>query len=145
MTLGASAWPVLNGGLGLSFMHITQLPGQRNYSLHWRDGHVTGGHPTVFGSMVGNHSTMPAPNTPHFNWGIDFPGTVSASNYSNWATPVKPGEKRVDCTWITFCTSCCPKVRAWTPAATIATTSIIRPALPCLVSYGPAAFICWFH
>ena len=109
MTLGANAWPVLNGGLGLSSMHITQHHGQRNYSLHWRDGHVTGGHPTVYGSMVGNHSMMPAPTTPHFNWGIDFEGTVTASNYSYWATLVKPGGKRVDCTWITFCTSCCPK------------------------------------
>ena len=49
MTLGANAWPVLNGGLGLSSMHITQYQGQRNYSLHWRDGHATGGHPTVCG------------------------------------------------------------------------------------------------
>jgi hypothetical protein len=109
MTLGAKAWPVLNGGLGLSSMHITQYQGQHNYSLHWRDGHVTGGHPTVFGSMIGNHSMMPRLNTPHFNWGIDFEGTVTASKYSNWATPVKPGGKLVDCTWITFCTNCCPK------------------------------------
>eukprot|EP01047_Picozoa_sp_COSAG01_P018720 COSAG01_NODE_1020_length_12097_cov_3.014919_12_plen_590_part_00 len=47
---------------------------------------------------------MPAPNTPHFNWGIDFPGTVTSSNYSTWATK----GKGPDCTWITFCTSCCP-------------------------------------
>ena len=47
---------------------------------------------------------MPEPNTPHFNWGIDFPGTVTASNYSTWATK----GKGPDCTWITFCTSCCP-------------------------------------
>ena len=91
-------------------MHITQDVGSRNYSLHWRDGHGTwppGGepaHPTVHGWMIGNHTTMPAPDTPHFNWGIDFQGTVSASPYSNWATKgVGP-----DCTWITFCTSCCP-------------------------------------
>ena len=97
----------------MSDMYITQAVGSRNYSLHWRDGHGTwagnhsGGipaHPTVLGYMVGNHSTMPAPNTPHFNWGIDFPGTVTASNYSTWATK----GKGPDCTWITFCTSCCP-------------------------------------
>ena len=70
----------------MSDMLITQAAGSRNYSLHWRDGHGTwdgnhsGGipaHPTVLGYMVGNHSTMPEPNTPHFNWGIDFPGTVT--------------------------------------------------------------------
>ena len=55
-------------------MYIAQLPGSRNYSLHWRDGHGTwppGGepaHPTVWGWLVGNHSMMPSPNTPHFNW-----------------------------------------------------------------------------
>ena len=49
-------------------------------------------------------SMMPEPNTPHFNWGIDFPGTVTASNYSTWATK----GHAPDCTWITFCTSCCP-------------------------------------
>ena len=55
--------PVLNGGLHLSDMHITQAVGSRNYSLHWRDGHGTwdgnhsGGipaHPTVLGYMIGN-------------------------------------------------------------------------------------------
>ena len=97
----------------MSDMYITQAVGSRNYSLHWRDGHGTwagnhsGGipaHPTVLGYMVGNHSMMPAPNTPHFNWGIDFPGTVTASKYSTWATK----GRAPDCTWITFCTSCCP-------------------------------------
>ena len=44
-------------------MNIRQVEGSRNYSLHWRDGHVVGGHPTVWGWMVGNHSTMPLPDT----------------------------------------------------------------------------------
>ena len=104
MTVGVG--PVLNGGLHLSDMNIIQAAGSRNYSLKWRDGHVTGGHPTVWGSMIGNHSMMPAPDTPHFNWGIDFPGTVSTSPYSGWATK---GIGAPDCTWVTFCTSCCPK------------------------------------
>ena len=110
-------------------MNIAQAEGSRNYSLHWRDGHVVGGHPTVWGWMIGNHSTMPLPDTrkmamlfsiccaaslanpnriaiaAHFNWGIDFPGTVSTSPYSGWATK---GAGAPDCTWITFCTSCCP-------------------------------------
>eukprot|EP01046_Picozoa_sp_COSAG06_P008879 COSAG06_NODE_455_length_15521_cov_8.312022_2_plen_87_part_00 len=60
--------PVLNGGLHLSDMHITQAVGSRNYSLHWRDGHVAGGHPTAYGWMIGNHSMMPANGTPNFNW-----------------------------------------------------------------------------
>ena len=58
--------------------------------------------------MIGNHSMKPGQHE-GFNWGINFEGTVTASNYSNWATPVKSGGKLVDCTWITFCTSCCPK------------------------------------
>ena len=72
MTVGYG--PVLNGGLHMSDMHITQLPGSRNYSLHWRDGHGTwppGGepaHPTVWGWLIGNHSMMPSPNTPSFQW-----------------------------------------------------------------------------
>ena len=83
----------------MSDMLITQAAGSRNYSLHWRDGHGTwdgnhsGGipaHPTVLGYMVGNHSTMPEPNTPHFNWGIDFPGTVSASNSAPTSIGSKP-------------------------------------------------------
>ena len=44
-------------------MNIRQVEGSRNYSLHWRDGHVVGGHPTVWGWMIGNHSTMPLPDT----------------------------------------------------------------------------------
>ena len=66
MTVGVG--PVLNGGLHLSDMHINQTLGSHNYSLHWRDGHVAGFHPTVYGWLIGNHSMMPAPNTPHFNW-----------------------------------------------------------------------------
>ena len=44
-------------------MNIAQAEGSRNYSLHWRDGHVVGGHPTVWGWMIGNHSTTPLPDT----------------------------------------------------------------------------------
>jgi hypothetical protein len=53
MTVGVG--PVLNGGLHMGDMFITQTAGSRNYSLHWRDGHGTwppGGepaHPTVHG------------------------------------------------------------------------------------------------
>ena len=65
--------PVLNGGMHIGTMYITQEQGSRNYSLHWRDGHVTGGHPTVYGWMIGNHSMMPALNTPHFFWCLPSP------------------------------------------------------------------------
>ena len=104
MTVGIG--PVLNGGLHMADMHITQAAGARNYSLHWRDGHITGFHPTVHGSMTGNHSMTPAPNTPHYNWGIDFNGTISASPFVAWGVK---GIAPDPCSWITFCTSCCAK------------------------------------
>lgn len=38
--------------------------------------------------------------------GIDINGTVSTSPYSTWATRGKASDP---CSWITFCTSCCPE------------------------------------
>ena len=68
MTVGVG--PVLNGGMHMSDMHIVQAEGSRNYSLHWRDGHVAGFHPTAFGSFPPgrNHSMVPDQPAPHFNW-----------------------------------------------------------------------------
>eukprot|EP00935_MAST-01C_sp_MAST-1C-sp1_P002821 g2821.t1 len=103
MTVGVG--PVLNGGLHLSNMYITQAKGERNFTLYWRDGHVAGFHPHAYGTMIGNHTMKTANNTPHFNWGVDFPGTVSTSPYPNYDNKT---EAAPDCTWITFCTSCCP-------------------------------------
>jgi hypothetical protein len=57
-------------------MHITQAIGSRNFSLEWRNGHVTGGRAYAKGTMLGNHSMKTANNTPHFNWGVDFEGMV---------------------------------------------------------------------
>ena len=104
MTVGVG--PVLNGGMHLSDMHIMQAEGSRNYSLHWRDGHVAGFHPTAFGSFPAgrNHSMVPDQPAPHLNWGIQFEGTVSASPYSGWAVK---GQGGPDCSWISFCTACC--------------------------------------
>lgn len=104
MTVGVG--PVLSGGLHLADMHITQEDGSRNFSLFWRNGHVSGGHAHAAGTMIGNHSMKTNNNTPHFNWGVDLTGTVTASPYTNYDNP---SEKAPDCTLITFCTSCCPK------------------------------------
>lgn len=103
MTVGVG--PVLNGGLHLADMHISQAAGSRDFTLAWRDGHVAGSHAHAQGTMIGNHSMKTANNTPHFNWGIDFEGTVTRSAYGNWSNRAQTAP---DCTWITFCTSCCP-------------------------------------
>jgi hypothetical protein len=106
MTVGvpASQQPGITGGMHMGSMTITQAAGNRSYSLHWRNGHVAGGHPTVYGRLLRNRSMVPDGSTPHLAWGVDLNGTVSTSNYSSWGTR---GRAPDPCSWITFCTSCC--------------------------------------